>query len=229
MSNVLTGAAVVGIKFQGGVLIAADTKYSYGRLHRVKDAQRIQKLSEDTIFCTSGDAADQQYLTRLLKATVNREMLENNNDHSSCSMNAEMLHNYLSRVFYARRSKMNPLYNSAVVAGHSQGKPFLGYSDMYGTQYIDDFIVTGMGKYFAIGPLREKHRLDMTKLEARDLAIGCLKLLFLRDCSAGDKIQICYVTEDGTEFEEPFKLDAEWGFEKFVEPTSQRPIAGCQF
>lgn len=98
-----------------------------------------------------------------------------------------------------------------------------------------------MGKYFAIGPLREKHRNDMTKEEARDLAIGCLKLLFLRDCSAGDRIQIVYVTDKGTEFEEPFQLEAEWyvyitvrantlrRFEKFIAPTSQRPIEGCQF
>lgn len=229
MSGIVTGAAVVGMKFDGGVLLAADTKYSYGRLNRVRDAQRIQKLADDAIFCTSGDAADQQYLTRILRDTVTREMLENNNDRSSCRIDAEMLHNFLARVFYERRTKMNPLFNSAIVAGHSQGTPFLGYADMYGTQYKDDFIVTGMGKYFAIGPLREKHRNDMTKEEARDLAIGCLKLLFLRDCSAGDRIQIVYVTDKGTEFEEPFQLEAEWRFEKFIAPTSQRPIEGCQF
>ncbi|GIX64848.1 proteasome subunit beta type-4 [Babesia caballi] len=210
MSGYVTGAAVVGMKFDGGVLLAADTKYSYGRQHRVRDAQRIQQLSADSIFCASGDAADQQFLTELLQAVVRREMLDNNNDAGSCRLDAESLHNYLSRVFYARRSKMNPLYNSAVVAGHSRGVPFLGYSDLYGTKYEDDFIVTGMGKYFAIGPLREKHSVKMSRAEARNLALGCMKLLFLRDCSAGGRIQIAYVTDRGVEFEEPLTLDTEW-------------------
>ncbi|GFE55483.1 20S proteasome subunit beta 7 [Babesia ovis] len=229
MSGYVTGSAVVGMKFDGGVLLAADTKYSYGRQNRSNNVQRIEALSKDAIFCTSGDAADHQYLTQLLQATVKSEMLDNNNDHASCHLGAEELHNYLSRVFYARRSKMNPLWNSAIVAGHSKGVSFVGYADMYGTQYKEDFVVTGMGKYFAIGPLREKHNVNMSREDARSLAIECMNLLFLRDCSAGDRIQIAYVTDRGVEFEEPIQLTAEWGYEKFVAPTCQRTIAGCQF
>ncbi|EDO05803.2 Proteasome subunit family protein [Babesia bovis T2Bo] len=229
MSGYVTGAAVVGMKFDGGVLLAADTKYSYGRQNRTNNVQRIEKLAKDTIFCTSGDVADHQYITQLLQATVRREMLDNNNDHASCHLGPEALHNYLGRVFYARRSKMNPLWNSAIVAGVSQNGPFLGYADMYGTQYKDDFVVTGMGKYFAIGPLREKHNPNMTKDAARALAIDCMRLLYLRDCSAGDRIQIAYVTAQGIELEEPMQIQAEWGYEKFLAPTCLRPIAGCQF
>ncbi|GBE62515.1 20S proteasome subunit beta 7 [Babesia ovata] len=229
MSGYVTSAAVIGMKFDGGVLLAADTKYSYGRQHRVSCAQRIQQLSGGSIFCTSGDVADQQYLTKVLQATVRREMLDHNNDADSCKLDASALHTYLHRLFYYRRSKMDPLCNSAIVAGYSAGAPFLGYCDMYGTQYTDDFIATGMGKYFAIGPLREQHRANMSRDEARLLAIECMKLLFLRDCSAGDRIQIAYVTAQGVEFEEPMKLEGEWRFEKFIAPTSKMPIAGCQF
>ncbi|ORM41309.1 Proteasome subunit beta type-4 [Babesia sp. Xinjiang] len=201
----------------------------------------VIRLSGDSIFCASGDVADQQYLTQLLQATVRREMLDHNNDVKRCHLGPESLHNYLSRVFYSRRSKMNPLWNSAIVAGYSKGVPFVGYSDMHGTQYKDDFVVTGMGKYFAIGPLREKHDVNMSREEARELAIECMRLLFLRDCAAGDRVQIAYVTDKGVEFEGPMKLEAEWyvfyidyfndfrRYEKFISPTSQKAIASCQF
>ncbi|EKX72757.1 proteasome subunit, putative [Theileria equi strain WA] len=229
MSGYVTGSAIVGIKYRDGVLLAADTKLSYGRMSRVTNYERLEQVSPTSVFCSSGDAADHQYISKFLKKAVHNELLANNNDLSKVSMDAKMLHNYMARVFYARRSKLDPIVSAAVIAGISDGEPFLGYSDYYGTKYTDDFITTGFGKYFAIGPLREEHRADMSKEEATDLAIRCMRLLYLRDCTASNKIQIAHVTKDGVVIQEPFFFDSKWHFEKFVKPTSALPIAGTQF
>ena len=37
---------MIGIKYQGGVMLAADTLASYGSLARYKDVRRIQKIGE---------------------------------------------------------------------------------------------------------------------------------------------------------------------------------------
>lgn len=40
---------------------------------------------------------------------------------------------------------------------------FLGYVDMHGTTYDDDFIATGFGAYFAMTLLRAKATPEMTE------------------------------------------------------------------
>ena len=39
-------------------------------------------------------------------------------------LNASELHSYLGRVFYNRRNKMNPYWNSILVAGIEDGVPY---------------------------------------------------------------------------------------------------------
>lgn len=111
---------------------------------RYMNVLRLESVSSNTLFATSGDAADHQYLTRVLKHAVHTDLLEHNNDASKALLNPEMLLNYTSRLLYHRRTKLDPVLVSAVVGGLSNGKPFLGYTDYYGTKYTDNFVVTGI-------------------------------------------------------------------------------------
>lgn len=61
---ITTGTSVVGIKFDGGVMIAADNLVSYGSLARYQDVQRVFKINEKTIIGAGGDFADFQSLKR---------------------------------------------------------------------------------------------------------------------------------------------------------------------
>uniref|UniRef100_A0A3B0NCI2 Proteasome subunit beta n=1 Tax=Theileria annulata TaxID=5874 RepID=A0A3B0NCI2_THEAN len=229
MAGYVTGASIIAMKYNDGVLMMTDTKWSLGRMARYMNVKRLEEVSSNTLFATSGDAADHQYLTRILKHAVHTDLLEHNNDPSEALLNAEMLLNYTSRFLYHRRTKLDPVLVSAVVGGFSNGKSFLGYTDYYGTKYTDNFVVTGLGKYFAIGPLREEHRNDFTLSEAKELALKCMRVLYLRDCQASLRVQVGYVNKDGVFIEEPFLLDTKWDFKKFAAPTSALPIAGNQF
>jgi len=42
LGAVNVGSSVMAIKYNGGVMIAADTAISYGGMRRVKDARRIE-------------------------------------------------------------------------------------------------------------------------------------------------------------------------------------------
>ena len=66
------------------------------------------------------------------------------------------VHNYMRAVMYQRRSKMNPLWNQLVVGGFSDGKPYLGFVDMIGTSFEEDFVATGFGGYLALPIIRDR-------------------------------------------------------------------------
>ena len=48
------GSSVLAVKYDKGVMIAADTLASYGSLARYKDIKRIIKVGERTIMGASG-------------------------------------------------------------------------------------------------------------------------------------------------------------------------------
>jgi 20S proteasome subunit beta 7 len=156
-------------------------------------------------------------------------------------------HTYLTRVFYQRRNKMDPFWNTLAVAGFHEGKSFLGYLDMIGTAFTDDFVATGYGKHLAIPLLRKRWSADMDESEARTLledwcvqthaALSCaalltgtlfcsMKVLFYRDCRTINRIQIAKVTAEGSIVSEPYSLETKWDYQSFIDPKAGAETGG---
>ena len=62
-----TGSSVLGVKFDGGVIIAADTLGSYGSLARYRNCSRVMKVNDSTVLGGGGDYADYQYLKAIIE------------------------------------------------------------------------------------------------------------------------------------------------------------------
>jgi 20S proteasome subunit beta 7 len=71
------------------------------------------------------------------------------------------IHSFLRAVMYRRRGKGDPLWNQLLVAGSGSKGPFLGYVDMIGTAYEENFVATGFGGYLALPLIRERWHADM--------------------------------------------------------------------
>jgi 20S proteasome subunit beta 7 len=62
--------------------------------------------------------SDFQYIQSLLDDLIIEEFTEQD-EHV---LGPAEIHEYLSQLMYARRSKMNPLWNSLLVGGYKDGK-----------------------------------------------------------------------------------------------------------
>ena len=60
------------MKYDGGVVIAADTLGSYGSLARFTEIERVIKVNETTMVGAGGDFADFQFLSDIINARVDR-------------------------------------------------------------------------------------------------------------------------------------------------------------
>ncbi|GMI35146.1 hypothetical protein TrCOL_g4741 [Triparma columacea] len=206
---IVTGTSVLGLRYDGGVMVAADTLCSYGSMAKYKDARRIRTVGPATLLGASGEYSDFQSIMDMLEGMEQ----QNDNFDDGHSTDAQQTHSYLRAVMYQRRSKMNPLWNDLVVAGPN----FLGLVDKIGTTYTDNFIATGFGSYLAIPILRKKWRPTMSEGEARGLLEDCLKVLFYRDCRALNRIQIAKVTEEGgAVVSEPYEIETDWSAASFA-------------
>ncbi|KAK9905094.1 hypothetical protein WJX75_009547 [Coccomyxa subellipsoidea] len=210
----VTGTSVLGVTYRDGVLLAADTLGSYGSTKRYKSFERLRKVNEQTIIGAGGELSDFQYILTLLDELSNEDFCADDD----AKLSPKEIYAYLSRVLYNRRSKMDPLWNSLVVGGLQDGKPFLGTITMLGVHYSDDHIATGFGQMLARPLFRERHRPDMSEEEATQLLHEGLRVCYYRDKQTTNKFQIAKVTAEGTTISDPFALETKWDYKAFVNP-----------
>ena len=113
-----------------------------------------------------------------------------------------------------------------LVAGFTDGQPTLGYVDLRGTAFFEDFLATGFGAHMALPIIRDRWRADMDEAAARTLLEDCMRVLWYRDCRALNKIQIAKVTAGGVAVSEPFTTTAKWDFQLFVTPKAGADTGG---
>lgn len=126
------------------------------------------------------------------------------------------IHEYLKNVLYARRSKMDPLWNTFLVGGVGRdGKRcrvlapfpwtiadwirfcfdrFLAYADLLGTTYSASTLASGYGAYIAQPLLRaavEGREDTLTEEEGTKLMEECLRVMWYRDARSLDKVSLC--------------------------------------
>jgi 20S proteasome subunit beta 7 len=216
---ITVGTSVFGLKYKDGVIIAADTMGNYGRLSRYPNLQRVNKINETTVLASSGDIADFQYLHNIIESKQNEEDICGK---GGVTMRPEALHCWLTRVLYNRRSKFDPLWNTIIVGGIQDGKPFLGCVDHIGTAWKENAVATGMGAAMAIPIIDhelEKYDNSTDNLnfeQARDIMMKCLRVSYLRDCRATNKFHISVVNKDGAKVEGPLTIDSNWEVAKMI-------------
>ena len=205
----VTGTSVIGVKFDGGTMLAADMLGSYGSMARFRNLSRIMKVNDYTVLSAAGDYADFQYLRDELNQMVIDEEILND----GFSMPPSAIHSWVTRILYHRRSKFNPLWNTITVAGYEDGKGFLATVDKIGTAYEAPSVASGFGAYIAQPLLRKT--LDerggfLTMEEARNAISECLRVLYYRDARSYNRYEIAVVTKDGVVIDKPATSDTNW-------------------
>jgi len=217
-SPATTGASVLGLQFNGGIVMCTDMLGSYGSLARYRTCERMLKVNEKTLIGCSGDYADFQYIRDIIQ----QMSIDDTCKDDGFSINPKLLHSWLTRVLYNKRSKFDPLWTNFIVGGlQDDGSPFLGFIDMIGTAYKDPIIATGFGTHLAVPLMRaacEKKPDGLTEAEARQILTDSLRILYYRDVRAFKKYQIGTVTAEGCKIEGPFEIDADWSIANRVGP-----------
>ncbi|KAH9577431.1 Proteasome [Trypanosoma melophagium] len=203
-----SGGSVIGIKYNGGVLLACDTLLSYGSLAKWPNIPRIKLLGTHTALCATGDYADFQEMSAELSRHVERQRLYG----GGALTPAEVLC-YLQRHVYHKRSSFEPALCRFVLAGPQ----LLAGVDDVGTRWEDDCVAAGYGAHAALPLLRRAlvRPGGLSRDEALRLVKDCLRVLFYRECRAINRFQVADATEEGVTISKPFEVDTNWEFEGF--------------
>jgi 20S proteasome subunit beta 7 len=214
LSPIVTGATVIAVKYDGGVLVAADTLASYGSQARYKDFVRMRPVGSYSLLGASGEMSDFQYMGKMIDELDEEDWLS----QDGCMLGPKQYASYVGRVMYNRRSKGNPLYNQFLVVGKKGDEPpLLAFVDHQGTYFEDDYCATGFGSYLAMPLLRNEWKPTISKADAEQLIIKCLKICFYRDCRAFCKYTIGCCDGTTATISDTLTLDHFWEHEAYIE------------
>jgi 20S proteasome subunit beta 7 len=209
-----SGGSVIGVKYDGGVLLAADTLLSYGSLAKWPNIPRIVILGQFSAMCASGDYADFQEVAKELQEEIQAEQITDD----GITMAPKELFSLLHRKMYSKRCDFEPALCQFVFIGSRDGETLLGGVDDIGTKWVDDCVSTGYGAHMCNPLLRKALEVKNGKL-TRDEALAviqdCLRVLFYRECRAVNKFQIADAANDRVIISEPFSVDTMWTSEGF--------------
>ncbi|KAH7919674.1 proteasome endopeptidase complex, beta subunit [Leucogyrophana mollusca] len=208
---IVTGTSVLAIKYKDGIMMAADNLASYGSLARFKDVQRLHPVGQYTVIGAGGDMSDFQYIQHILEELSISEI----SAQDGHELGPVEIHEYMSQVMYARRSKMDPLWNSLIIGGFKDGKRFLSYVDLLGTTYSASTLATGYGSYIAQPLLRkavEGYEDTLTEEQGRKILEDSMRVLFYRDARSLNKYQIATITGAGVSISDSLHLETTWSF-----------------
>jgi len=207
----ITGTSVLAIKYKDGIMMAADNLASFGSLARFKDVSRLHPVGAHTIIGAGGDMSDFQYIQRILDGLIVDEFTAQDGH----TLGPAEIHEYLSQVMYARRTKMDPLWNALLVGGVKDGKKFLSFVDLLGTTYSASTLATGYGAHIAQPLLRksvEGRENTLTEAEAFKIIENSMRVLYYRDARSIDKYQVATITSAGINISESKHLETAWSF-----------------
>ncbi|KAM7437161.1 Proteasome subunit beta type-4 [Porites harrisoni] len=209
-----TGTSVLGLKFNDGVIMAADTLGSYGSLARFREVSRLMAVGDNTVIGGSGDYADFQYL----KSELEQKVIDDACLNDGHGYTPKSIYSWLTRVMYYRRTRFDPLWNQIVVGGVHNGESFLGYVDKIGVAFEAPTISTGFGAYLAQPILRDAFEKNpgMSLDQARQVIVNCLRVLFYRDARSLNKYEVAVITKDGAVIEPATSADTNWDIAPLV-------------
>lgn len=222
---IITGTSVIALKYKDGIVMAADTMGSYGSLMRFNNIERLIKVGSETVVGISGDISDMQHIHRMLdELETTEEIYDSDGGHN---LRAPNVHEYLSRVMYNRRNKMDPLWNAIIVGGFNDDRtPFLRYVDLLGVTYGSSTLATGFGNHLAIPLLRQlipadPDYINVLEEEARKAIMDCMRVLFYRDARSLDNFSVVTIKTDGQKttfnFDKKVQItDQSWKFAKDI-------------
>ena len=196
--RLLKGTTTVGVKADGGVVIASDRRASAETFVASKKAKKMIQIDERSVVTISGLVADGQFLVNNLKTFSSLYRLEHGQDMPTLAKAR-----YLALLLKSSRA----LIAHMIIGGVDPSGPRLFNVDFYGTMTEEEYLATGSGSPVAISVIEEGYRKGMPVDEAKRLVISAMVAAISRDSATGDGMDVAVITEEGVRFLSPKEIE----------------------
>nr|WCZ58489.1 20S proteasome subunit beta type-5 [Andalucia godoyi] len=186
------GTTTLGFKFQGGILIAVDSRASSGQYIASATVKKVIEINPFLLGTMAGGAADCSFWERNLGKECRLYELRNK-ERISVAAASKLLQN----MVYQYRGY--GLSMGTMIAGWDKTGPQLFYVDNDGMRLHGNMFSVGSGSTYAYGVLDAEYRFDLTEAQAIDLGRRAIFHATHRDAYSGGKAMVYVIRENGWE------------------------------
>ncbi|CAG9465117.1 unnamed protein product [Pedinophyceae sp. YPF-701] len=184
-----TGTTILAIVYDGGVVLAADSRVSMGSYVSNRASNKIAPLGERVFLCRSGSAADTQAVGDYVAHFLNQHAMELGSEpkvRTAANLVKEM--NYNNQHLMA----------AMIIAGYDDLRGGQVYGiPIGGTLVPQNWAVDGSGSTYIWGLCDAEYREGMTRDEAETFAISAVSAAMARDGSSGGLLRLVTINKEG--------------------------------
>lgn len=195
----LPGATTVGLVCKDGIILASESRYSYGYFIVSNTVKKVFKITDNIGAACAGLVGDMQVLMK--EAAIYSSIYSHERERDVSVRSAAKL---MGNLLFQR--KFIPYITQTIVGGVDEEGPSLFVLDLMGSVIEDKYATVGSGAEVAIGVFESDYRDNLTIDEGRDIAIKALKASLARDAASGGSLDIMVITKKGIK-EETIKVE----------------------
>lgn len=178
-----TGTTIVGCKFKGGVVIAADTRATAGNIVADKNCEKLHRLAPRIWCAGAGTAADTEMVTQLIALNLElHAMWQNRQPRVVTAMT--LLKQHLFKY-------QGHLGAYLIVAGADPTGAHLMSVQAHGSTDVGEYQSLGSGSLAAMAVLETEFKPDMTRDEAIKLCSDAIQAGIWNDLGSGSNVDVC--------------------------------------
>lgn len=184
------GTTTLGFRYQGGVVLAVDSRATGGQFIGSQTMKKIVEINDYLLATLAGGAADCVYWDRVLAKQCRMYELRNRERISvaaASKLMANMVYNY----------KGMGLSMGMMIAGWDKRGPGLYYVDSEGTRTKGKVFSVGSGSIYAFGVLDSGYNWDLKDEEAYDLGRRAIYHATHRDAYSGGIVRVYHMKSTG--------------------------------
>jgi len=185
-----TGTTIVGALFNGGVVIAADTRATSGPIVADKNCEKLHYISPHIWCAGAGTAADTEFTTAIISSNLELHALATGRKPRVVTC-MTMLKQHLFR-------HQGHIGAYLVIAGVDPTGSHLFTVHAHGSTDKLPYVTMGSGSLAAMSVFETQWKADLTRDEAVALCANAIEAGIWNDLGSGSNVDVAVITEDKT-------------------------------
>ncbi|GAA5876354.1 hypothetical protein JCM3774_003733 [Rhodotorula dairenensis] len=188
-----TGTTIVGVVYDKGIVLGADTRATEGPIIADKNCEKIHFISEHIRCCGAGTAADTEFTTNMISSNIRLHQLSTGRPPlvaTAMTMLKQYLFQYQGQVGAA-----------LVLGGIDPTGPHLYTVAPHGSTDKLPYVTMGSGSLAAMAVFETHWRPNLDRQAAIDVVSAAIEAGIYNDLGSGSNVDVCViegtVTPDG--------------------------------
>jgi len=184
-----TGTTIVGLVFDGGVVLGADTRATEGDTVADKNCEKIHYIADNIWCCGAGTSADTESTTGLISSQLELHRMATGKQPrvvTACTMLKRMLYRYQGHVSAA-----------LVLGGMDCNGPSLYTVYPHGSTDSLPYVTMGSGSLAAMAVFESEFKSKMSLEEAKTMVHAAIMAGINNDLGSGGSVDLMVISKEG--------------------------------